>query len=75
MSYNEYGPRKWTKKRCFEEGAKFATRGKFKMKYPSAYKAAKEKGWLDEIFEDKPFHGYRSERVMLSQKNLKDIVI
>lgn len=71
MSYNEYDPVKWSKEKCIEEGRKFGTRGEFKKNNPSAYKAAREQGWLDEIFENKPFHGYRSKQVMITIESKK----
>ena len=71
MSYNEYAPVKWSKDNCIEEGNKFETRGEFKKNNPSAYKAAREQGWLDEIFENKPFHGYRSKQVMITIESKK----
>lgn len=71
MSYNEYDPVKWTKEYCTEIANGCLTRGEFKKSNPSAYKAAREQGWLDDIFKNKPFHGYRSERVMISLEKRK----
>ena len=69
MSYNEQEPKIWTKDRCKEEVCKYITRGGFKKNVPSAYKIAMNHGWLAELFEDMPFHGYRNERVMIANEN------
>lgn len=37
---------RWTKDTVFEESHKYTTRGSFKKGAPSAYKIAREKGWL-----------------------------
>lgn len=74
MSYNEYDPVKWSKEHCGEIANECMTRGDFKKKNPCAYKAAREQGWIDEFFESKPFHGYRSERVMKTLENKKNII-
>lgn len=73
MSYNEQEPRIWTKERCKEEVRKYITRGKFKENVPSAYKIAMNHGWLDELFEYMPYHGYRNERVMIANENRDSI--
>lgn len=72
MSYNDYDPVKWTKEHCREIASQYITRGEFKKNNASAYKAAREQNWLDEFFEDKPLHGYRSERVYIAITNKKN---
>ena len=59
MSYNEFEPTKWTKQICVDLAKQYKTRGKFKSNNSSAYKIALKHGWLDEIFKDLPFHGYK----------------
>lgn len=59
MSYNEFEPTKWTKQICAELAKQYKTRGNFKSNNPSAYKIALKHEWLDEIFKDLPFHGYK----------------
>lgn len=71
MSYNEFEPTKWTKQICAELAIKYKTRGKFKANNSSAYKIALKHEWLDEIFKDLPFHGYRNERVMIANEERK----
>lgn len=71
MSYNEFEPTKWTKQICVELAIKYKTRGKFKANNSSAYKIALKHEWLDEIFKDLPFHGYRNERVMIANEERK----
>lgn len=66
MSYYEFEPTKWTKETCAKLAKKDKTRGEFKRNNPSAYKIALKSGWLDEIFKDLPFHGYKNERVMIA---------
>jgi hypothetical protein len=68
MSYNEFEPTKWTKQICVDLAKQYKTRGKFKSNNSSAYKIALKHGWLDEIFKDLPFHGYRNERVMIANE-------
>ena len=45
------------------------TRGDFKKKYPNAYGAALDNGWLDELFANHPNHGYKNRRVMIAIKS------
>lgn len=71
MNYYEYEPAKWTKQICAELALKYKTRGNFKSNNSSAYKIALKHGWLDEIFIDMPFHGYRNEKVMLANEKRK----
>lgn len=71
MSYNEFEPTKWTKQICVELAKQYKTRGKFKSNNSSAYKIALKHGWLDEIFKDLPFHGYKNERVMIANEEHK----
>lgn len=68
MSYNEFEPHKWTKQICLEYAHKYKTRGNFKRHNSSAYKISLKRGWLDEIFKDMPYHGYRNERVMIANE-------
>lgn len=68
MSYNEFEPTKWTKQICAELAIQYKTRGKFKANNSSAYKIALKHKWLDEIFKDLPYHGYRNERVMIANE-------
>lgn len=71
MSYNEFEPTKWTKQICAELAKQYKTRGKFKANNSSAYKIALRHKWLDEIFKDLPYHGYRNERVMIANEERK----
>ena len=71
MSYNEFEPTKWTKQICLDLAKQYKTRGKFKSNNSSAYKIALKHGWLDEIFKDLPFHGYKNERVMIANEEQK----
>ena len=71
MSYNEFEPTKWTKQICAELAKQYKTRGKFKANNSSAYKIALKHKWLDEIFKDLPYHGYRNERVMIANEERK----
>lgn len=71
MSYNEFEPTKWTKQVCVELAKQYKMRGKFKSNNSSAYKIALKHGWLDEIFKDLPFHGYKNERVMIANEEHK----
>ena len=69
MGYNTQEPKIWTQMRCKEEVDLYKTRGAFKSGNPSAYKIAMSHGWLNDLFKDKPFHGYKNERVMIANEN------
>ncbi len=69
MSYNQYEPKIWTKSVCMTEAKKYETRGVFKKNNPTAYKAALNNGWLDELYIDHPFHGYTSKRLMIAMES------
>ena len=71
MSYNEFEPTKWTKQICVDLAKQYKTRGNLKSNNTSAYKIALKHGWLDEIFKDLPFHGYKNERVMIANEEQK----
>ena len=68
MSYNEYQPSVWTKENCIIKAQECVSRGDFKNKYPIAYAAALNNGWLDEIFANHPNRGYKNKRVMIGMK-------
>lgn len=72
MSYNEYEPIKWTKDNCMFEAKLCESRGEFKKKCPTGYKAALENGWLDDIFINHTNHGYKNHRVMIAMTNNKE---
>ena len=69
MSLFEYEPSIWTKENCFIKVQVCKTRGDFKKKYPNAYRAALDNGWLDELFVNHPNHGYKNRRVMIAIKS------
>ena len=69
MSYMEFVPSKWTKENCTIKAQECKTRGDFKKKYPNAYEAALDNGWLDELFTNHPNHGYKNRRVMIGMKS------
>ena len=71
MSYNEFEPTKWTKQICVDLAKQYKTRGNLKSNNSSAYKIALKHGWLEEIFKDLPFHGYKNERVMIANEEQK----
>ena len=50
MSSFDYEPSIWTKENCFAKAQECKTRGEFKQKYPHAYGAALDSGWLEELF-------------------------
>lgn len=68
MSYMEFIPSKWTKETCTIKAQECDTRGEFKKKYPNAYGAALDNGWLDELFVKHPNHGYKNRRIMVAIK-------
>lgn len=68
MSYFEYEPSIWTKENCSKKIQECKTRGEFKNKYPNAYEAALDNGWLDELFVNHPNYGYKNRRVMVAIK-------
>ena len=69
MSYMEFVPSKWTKETYTIKAQECETRGDFKKKYPNAYGAALDNGWLDELFVNHPNHGYKNRRVMIGMKS------
>lgn len=68
MSYLEFEPSKWTKENCSIKAQECQTRGEFKKKYPNAYGAALDNGWLEELFDNHPNRGYKNKRVMIGMK-------
>ena len=69
MPLFEYEPSIWTKENCSIKVQECKTRGDFKKKYPNAYEAALDNGWLDELFANHPNHGYKNRRVMIAIKS------
>ena len=69
MPLFEYEPFKWTKENCYLKAQECQSRGDFKKKYPNAYGAALDNGWLDELFVNHPNHGYKNKRVMIGMKS------
>ncbi len=69
MSSFDYEPSIWTKENCFAKAQECKTRGEFKKKYPNAYGAALDNGWLDELFVNHPNHGYKNRRMMIAIKS------
>lgn len=69
MSHYKYEPSKWTKENCFIKVQDCKSRGDFKKKYPNAYGAALDNGWLEELFANHPNHGYKNKRVMIGMKS------
>ena len=55
----------WTKERVIEESKKYMFRRDFLKGCTAAYNAAYEKGWLDELFEDRPNKGYKKKVLAL----------
>ena len=73
MSYYKYEPSIWTKENCFIKAQDCKTRGEFKKKYPNAYRAALDNGWLEELFANHPNRGYKNKRVMIGLKSHEGI--
>ncbi len=51
--------RKWTKEKILEEGKKYDYRSDFKKERSHLYTIARIGGFLEDIFKDKPYHGYK----------------
>lgn len=60
----------WTKERVIEESKKYMFRRDFLKGCTAAYNAAYEKGWLDELFEDRPNKGYKKKVLALKDDPL-----
>ena len=50
----------------------FDYRSDFCAAYKGAFNAAKEDGYLDDLFKDKPNNGYKNALVMISMKEKKE---
>lgn len=64
--------RYWTKERVMEVVKDFDYRSDFCAAYKGAFNAAKEDGYLDDLFKDKPNNGYKNALVMISMNEKKE---
>lgn len=58
----------WTKERVKKESDKYLYRCDFSLGCHKAYAAASVRGWLDELFEDRPDKGYKNRSLSLAEK-------
>lgn len=55
-----------------KEALQYNSRNEFKEESNAHYQLAMKRGILDDICMNMPFHGYRSERVMIARENKKN---
>ena len=62
----------WTREKVIEEGRRYSYRNQFRRANQTAYLEAFKKGYLNEIFEDKPNMGYKSIKLMIANEKKRN---
>ncbi len=64
----------WTREKVIEEGRRYSYRNQFRRANQTAYLEAYKKGYLNEIFKDKPNLGYKSVGLLLANNKNKECI-